>query len=96
MKEKLNKILDFYSEAVDEIMGSESYLKAAKKAKESGEKEMYLTMAQQELGHAGNLNQMAEHEAEGDETLKIVWEKLSAHLCDWKKNVAAKIESARG
>lgn len=89
--DKIDRMMDLYQEAVDEIMGAEDYLKKARHAESREDKNTYLVMADQELGHAGHLENMAERDMGEDSTLKAVWEKLKDNLNDWKEAVKKKI-----
>lgn len=89
--DKIDRMMDLYQEAIDEIMGAESYIKKARHAANREDKTTYLVMADQELGHAGNLENMAEREVGEDSTLKTVWCKLKNNLNDWKESAKKKI-----
>lgn len=89
--EKIDRMMELYQETIDEIMGAEDYVKKARHAEDQENKATYLIMADQELGHAKNLENMAEKEVGEDSTLKAVWCKLKENLEEWKESTKKKI-----
>lgn len=91
--EHLDCIMAKYDAALDEVMGAQTYAKEALKAKNSEVKDLYLSMAKQELSHAGNLERMAAIILDSTGTDKAVGTR--AVWCDLKARLDARMMDVR-
>lgn len=94
MEEKLNHIMEHYSEALEELMGAQGYANKACHAETADARAKYIHMSRQELEHAENLKSMAHMIAKDNSVLMTVWGKLQDHLDDWKEGIMEKIKKA--
>ena len=94
MEERLDHIMEFYSEALDELMGAQEYAKKACHETNVESRNMYIRMSRQELEHADGLKTMATRVAGDDRTLHTVWHHLQGHLDSWKDGIVEKLKRA--
>ena len=94
MEEKLNHIMEHYSEALDELMGAQEYAEKACHAESQESKNMYIRMSRQELEHADGLKTMAVRSVGDDRTLHTIWHHLQGHLDSWKDGIMEKLKRA--
>lgn len=94
MEEKLNHMMEFYSEALDELMGAQEYAKRAHHESKPDVRAVYIRMSRQELEHAEGLKNLGEQMAKTDPMLAIVWHKLCEHLSDWHKSITEMLKTA--
>lgn len=83
--EHLEKIMAKYDAALDEVAGAQNYVKAAAHAKHSEVKDLYLSMAKQELSHAGNLCRIAciildNSDADSVKGTRAVWDDMKVRV----------------
>lgn len=95
--EHLDKIMAKYDAALDEVMGAQNYVKAAAHAKHSEVKDLYLSMAKQELSHAGNLCRIVciildNSDADSVKGTRAVWDDMKVRVDAWASDVRDKIE----
>lgn len=95
--EHLNKIMAKYDAALDEVSDAQKYAKEAIYAKHSEAKDLYLSMAKQELSHAKNLCRIADiildtDDAEHVRGTKVVWDEMKAHIDAWSMEVRERID----
>lgn len=94
MEHKLNCIMEYYAEGLEELMGGQGYAKRAYHAESPEERAYYVRMARQELEHMENLKAMAHMKAKDDPMLMMVWNKHQEHLDRWKDSIVEKIKKA--
>ena len=94
MEHKLNCIMEYYAEGLEELMGGQGYAKRAYHAESPEERAYYVRMARQELEHMENLKAMAHQKAKDDPMLLMVWNKHQEHLDRWKDSIVEKIKKA--
>ena len=94
MEHKLNCIMEYYSEALEELMGAQGYAKRAYHSANPDERNHYIRMSRQELEHMENLKTMAHQKAKDDAMLMLVWNKHQEHLDRWKDSIVEKIKKA--
>lgn len=92
MDDKLDRMMEHYSEALDELMGAQTYAKRAHHAESADIRAKYLQMAKQELEHADNLKTMAFAETKDNPMLGKVWGKLREHLDSWRDDIMEKMQ----
>ena len=91
--EMLDKLMEHYSEALDELMDAQKYLKLAMRIENAEDKGMYKQLAKQELEHEAMIEKSAERLLSGnEEMLHKVWEHLKKHLHDWKHDIEHRLE----
>ena len=89
----IGKIMEHYDEALEEMMDAQKYMKLAKHTENAEDKNMYRTLAKQELEHEAMIEKSAERLISGgDEMLHKVWNHLKKHLHDWKRDIEHKLE----
>ena len=94
MEHKLNCIMEYYAEGLEELMGGQGYAKRAYHSTNTDERNHYIRMARQELEHMENLKSMAHQKAKEDPMLMLVWNKHQEHLDRWKDSIVEKIKKA--
>lgn len=94
MEDKLNHIMEHYSEALEELMGAQGYANKACHAESPDARAKYIHMARQEIEHAENLKSMAHTMAKDAPVLMTVWGKLQEHLDNWRGGIQEKIKRA--
>lgn len=90
----IERIMDFYSEALEELMDAQEYLKKSDHASDTDTKAMYKSMARQELEHQQMLCKAALRivSTEPPESpLHAVWRHLSGHLNNWHNDIEKRI-----
>lgn len=93
--EIIDKIMEHYNEALDELMDAQKYQKLAMHAEQSDDMGMYKNLAKQELEHEGMIEKSAERLLSGIGTgdmLHKVWHHLKKHLHNWKRDIEHKLE----
>ena len=89
----IGKIMEHYDEAIEEMMDAQKYMKLAMRTENAEDKNMYRTLAKQELEHEAMIEKSAERLISGgDEMLHKVWDHLKKHLHDWKRDIERKLE----
>lgn len=92
--EHLSHLMEYYKEALDELMGAQDYGKHAKHSEMTDVKNMYKSMAKQELEHEEMLEKAAERLAATDTAghLHEVWKHLAEHLHKWRGDILHHLE----
>lgn len=91
---RMDCVMEYYSEALEELMGGQGYAKRAYHSTHPEEKAYYVRMARQELEHMENLKAMAHQKAKDDPIVLHIWGKLQKHLDSWKDKIVEKIKMA--
>lgn len=93
MHEHLERIMEHYNEALEELMDAQKYARCADKAKDGDEKSMYIALAKQEIEHEDRLVKTADRivESAHDEMLHTVWKHLKKHVTEWRHSILAKM-----
>lgn len=94
MEDKLHCIMEYYSEALEEMMGAQGYANRAYHATAPDVRAEYVRMSRQELEHAESLKKLAHMKAKDDAMLMTVWNKHQEHLDRWKDSVMEKLKKA--
>lgn len=83
--EHIAHIMEYYKEALDELMGAQEYVRRWRAENDGETKAMYKEMARQELMHEQLLEKAAEHLASQDREgyLREIWKHLKVHLHRW-------------
>ena len=94
----IERIMEIYNEALEELMGAQKYVKCAHNAATEKDRHMYADMAHEELKHATMLSKSGDNhiaEAEHGHGLHHVWKHLKGHLTDWAEDLTRQIEKLR-
>jgi hypothetical protein len=89
----MEHIMGLYEEGLEELMDAQKYWHKVMKAHSEDEKNMYKTLARQELDHAQMILRDGDKIAEKDanEMVKMVWRHLRGHLLDWHSDLHNKL-----
>lgn len=90
----LERVLEKYKEALEELMGAQNYANAACHAKTMDDRNKYIEMSRDELKHADNISKMADMMVGGanDESASIAWHALHMHIKDWSDRISEKLD----
>lgn len=90
--EELRDVLGRYNQSLEELMDARKYAVEAESCTSSEDKNMFLTLAKQELVHSELLMQSAERVVEQDEeNARVAWKALRTNLLEWKESLSQKI-----
>lgn len=91
----IEKIMEHYDEALEEMMDAQKYVKLAMRTENMDDRNMYKMLAKQELEHEAMIEKSAERLLQGvgsEDMLHKVWHHLKKHLHDWKRDIEHKLE----
>lgn len=91
-EKRLDCIMEYYSESLEELMGAQGYAKRAYHSTHPEERATYIRMSRQELEHLEHLKAMAHQKAKEDPVTLHVWTKLQEHLDSWKEDIVEKLK----
>lgn len=90
--EELKEVLDRYNQSLEELMDARKYAVEAGACTTSEDRNMFLTLAKQELVHSELLIQSAERVVEKEEeNAKVAWKALRTNLMEWRESLSQKI-----
>lgn len=90
----IEQMMKLYEDGLEELMGAQKYAKCAYRATSTEDKNMYRSMARQELDHAHNFIKAGDRMfsgADSMDSLKMVWDGLRQHLLDWHADIEHKL-----
>ena len=90
----IEKIMEHYEEALEELMDAENYAKLAGHTERMEDRRMYYTLAKQELEHEAMILASGDRlaaDAPKDHSIHPVWDRLKKHLHHWRENIERKI-----
>ena len=89
----MEHIMGLYEEGLEELMDAQKYWHTVMKSQSEDEKNMYKTLARQELDHAQMIIRDGDKVAdkEPNDMIKMVWRHLRGHLLDWHSDLHNKL-----
>jgi hypothetical protein len=88
--EILEHMMKHYNEALEELMDAQKYAKCAARATDAENKNMYRSLAKQELEHEAMIVKAGDRlfaTADTADSLHMVWHHLKQHLTDWRSDI---------
>ena len=92
----LEHIMEFYEEALEELMDAQKYAKMSEHADHAEHKQMYKNLGKQELEHEAIILAAGDRMVSGlsgndTETMRMVWHHLKKHLQSWRTDLEHKL-----
>lgn len=90
----LEHMMKLYEEGLEELMDAQKYTKCYEKATSGDDKNMYRTLARQELDHESMLVKAGDRlfsGADADDSLHMVWHHLKKHLNEWRSSLEMRL-----
>ena len=89
----LEMMMEHYSEALEELMDAQKYVKMMAHASNPEDRTMYRTLAKQELEHEAMICKSVGNviNDRSEPMLQDVWHHLKKHLMDWRGDIERRI-----
>lgn len=92
----LEHMMQYYNEALEELMDAQKYADCAEKADSQKRQMMYHNLAKQELEHEAALVEAGNQLFTGvdaSDSLHMVWHHLKKHLHDWRGDIEYRLSN---
>lgn len=89
----LEMMMEHYSEALEELMDAQKYVRMLTHSSSPESRTMYRTLAKQELEHEAMICKAVSNviNERSDPMLQEVWKHLKKHLANWRSDIERRI-----